>query len=92
MHNLIGNQHEALETIDSVQRGIMKPKVRVRSFKELPNSYKELGRSRRTYRIESRHRGELPVEKSGHEMTISAEYKVKDCALVPSQRWGILVP
>ena len=40
--NLIGSAKEALDAVDFVRRGVVKPKVQVRKFSELPQIYEEL--------------------------------------------------
>jgi propanol-preferring alcohol dehydrogenase len=42
--NLVGSLKECLEAVDLVRRGIVKPKVTVRPFEDLPEIYKELER------------------------------------------------
>lgn len=42
--NLVGSLKECLEAVDLVRRGIVKPKVSVRPFEDLPKIYKELER------------------------------------------------
>ena len=40
--NLIGSRKEALDAVDFVRRGAVKPVVHVRDFKDLPKVYEEL--------------------------------------------------
>ncbi|KAI0593183.1 GroES-like protein [Biscogniauxia sp. FL1348] len=40
--NLVGSLKECLEAVDLVRRGIVKPKIQIRPFKDLPAVYKEL--------------------------------------------------
>ncbi|OTA55471.1 alcohol dehydrogenase [Hypoxylon sp. EC38] len=42
--NLVGSLKECLEAVDLVRRGIVKPKVHVRPFTDLPEVYRELER------------------------------------------------
>lgn len=42
--NLVGSLKECLEAVDLVRRGIVKPKVTVRPFEDLPKIYQELER------------------------------------------------
>ncbi|EHK27025.1 uncharacterized protein TRIVIDRAFT_34930 [Trichoderma virens Gv29-8] len=42
--NLVGSLKECLEAVDLVRRGIVKPKVTVRPFEDLPKIYEELER------------------------------------------------
>ena len=40
--NLVGSLKECMEAVDMVRRGIVKPVVRVRPFKDLPEVYEEM--------------------------------------------------
>ena len=40
--NLVGSLKECLEAVDFVRRGVVKPKVTVRPFRELEEAYKDL--------------------------------------------------
>ena len=40
--NLVGNLKECLEAVDQVTTGLVKPKVYVRPFRDLPAVYEEL--------------------------------------------------
>ncbi|KAB2571065.1 hypothetical protein BFW01_g3904 [Lasiodiplodia theobromae] len=40
--NLVGSLKECLEAVDLVRRGVVKPKVSIRSFEDLPAVYEEL--------------------------------------------------
>ena len=42
--NLVGSLKECLEAVELVRRGVVKPKISVRPFKELENVYEELER------------------------------------------------
>ena len=42
--NLVGSLKECLEAVELVRRGVVKPKVSVRPFRELENVYEELER------------------------------------------------
>lgn len=49
--NLVGSLKECLEAVDLVRRGVVKPKVVVRPFEDLPAVYEELERGDITGRI-----------------------------------------
>lgn len=49
--NLVGNHKECLEAVDLVRRGVVKPDVRIRPFKDLPKVYEELEKGKITGRI-----------------------------------------
>ncbi|PYI12709.1 GroES-like protein [Aspergillus sclerotiicarbonarius CBS 121057] len=40
--NLIGSLKECMEAVDLVRRGVVKPEIKVRSFKELPQVYEDM--------------------------------------------------
>ncbi len=40
--NLVGSLKECLEAVDLVRRGVVKPKISVRPFEDLPKIYDEL--------------------------------------------------
>ncbi|GME66158.1 alcohol dehydrogenase [Neofusicoccum parvum] len=40
--NLVGSLKECLEAVDLVRRGVVKPKISIRKFEDLPTVYKEL--------------------------------------------------
>jgi propanol-preferring alcohol dehydrogenase len=40
--NLIGSLEDCMEAVDLVRRGIVKPEIKVREFKELPQVYEEM--------------------------------------------------
>lgn len=40
--NLVGSLKECMEAVDIVKRGMVKPEIKVRSFKELPAVYEEM--------------------------------------------------
>jgi D-arabinose 1-dehydrogenase-like Zn-dependent alcohol dehydrogenase len=40
--NLVGSLKECMEAVDMVRRGIVKPVVKVRPFKDLPQVYEEM--------------------------------------------------
>lgn len=42
--NLVGSLKECLEAVDFVRRGVVKPKVHIRPFEDLPAVYEELER------------------------------------------------
>jgi alcohol dehydrogenase, propanol-preferring len=42
--NLVGSLKECLEAVELVRRGVVKPKISVRPFRELENVYEELER------------------------------------------------
>lgn len=42
--NLVGSLKECLEAVELVRRGIVKPHITVRPFKDLPQVYEELER------------------------------------------------
>ena len=42
--NLVGSLKECMEAVDLVRRGIVKPVIKVRPFKDLPQVYKEMER------------------------------------------------
>jgi D-arabinose 1-dehydrogenase-like Zn-dependent alcohol dehydrogenase len=42
--NLVGSLKECMEAVDLVRRGVVKPIVKVRQFKELPQVYEEMER------------------------------------------------
>lgn len=43
--NLVGSAQEALEAVEFVTRGTVKPRVQVREFVELPQVYEEMERA-----------------------------------------------
>ncbi|OGM50505.1 alcohol dehydrogenase [Aspergillus bombycis] len=40
--NLVGSLKECMEAVDLVRRGVVKPEIKVRKFKELPQVYEEM--------------------------------------------------
>ena len=42
--NLTGSLKDCMEAVDLVRRGIVKPEIKVREFKELPQVYEEMQR------------------------------------------------
>lgn len=42
--NLVGSMDETLEAVEMVRKGLVKPKIEVRNFEELPNVYEMLER------------------------------------------------
>lgn len=42
--NLVGSLKECMEAVDLVRRGVVKPVIKVRKFKELPQVYEEMER------------------------------------------------
>jgi D-arabinose 1-dehydrogenase-like Zn-dependent alcohol dehydrogenase len=40
--NLVGSLKECMEAVDIVKRGMVKPEIKVRQFKELPAVYEEM--------------------------------------------------
>ena len=49
--NLVGSLKECLEAVDLVRRGVVKPHVEVRPFRDLPAVYEELEAGRVSGRI-----------------------------------------
>ena len=49
--NLVGSLKECMEAVDLVRRGVVKPVVSVRPFRELPMVYKELEKGDVTGRV-----------------------------------------
>jgi D-arabinose 1-dehydrogenase-like Zn-dependent alcohol dehydrogenase len=42
--NLVGSLKECMEAVDLVRRGVVKPVIKVRQFKDLPQVYEEMER------------------------------------------------
>lgn len=40
--NLVGSLKECMEAVDLVRRGVVKPEIKIRTFKELPMVYEEM--------------------------------------------------
>ncbi|EMC99500.1 hypothetical protein BAUCODRAFT_128317 [Baudoinia panamericana UAMH 10762] len=71
--NLVGSLKECLEAVELVRAGIVKPKVFVRPFSDLPDVYEEL------------ERGDIPgrvVLKIGDDLVSSARFSALCCALL----------
>ncbi|KAK5010728.1 hypothetical protein LTR39_004659 [Cryomyces antarcticus] len=49
--NLVGSLKECLEAVELVRRGVVKPKIEVRPFRDLPAVYEELEKGKITGRV-----------------------------------------
>ena len=49
--NLVGSLKDCLDAVEFVRRGVVRPKISVRPFRELPEAYKELVRGEVSGRI-----------------------------------------